>query len=378
MNIPYQEKNVCPNKSLELRRGSIYSVINAAAITTELDWRTVVHRLLDTAHKCALMPTDKTIVPNLFQSLGLCSVHIRNRKDGLERFIAYRQTQSPCERYIVQVEGCGIAALIPSPEDPSNYILQGLMKAKSVSPLSIILKCWVYSPQLANQTDFTRDGHKSKRVYENHAGFKAVNLNPKDNSVGDCAVRALAGAYDCDWHEAVELLAQTSDYTDPVINGNEILEQTLTRLGFVRHKAIRSNNRLLDGRAFCNMITHSYCKAERIFAYVGKSHVIAVLPFEEDGRIKYKVQDSWDSTSRKIQDYWVLDPREKERALKKAENTPSVDLSTGQHITHPKFGEGVLLSLSDSYAEIDFGQTGIKKISVAWLVKEIDKSQKAV
>ncbi len=118
----------------------------------------------------------------------------------------------------------------------------------------------------------------------------------------------------------------------------------------------------------------TYFKGEKIFAYVGKSHCAAILPFkQDDGTYTYKIQDTWDSTSKKIGDYWTY---------KKEQNIPPPTLTVNnlklnEKIVHPKFGEGTILKMNLSekrnILEVNFNKYGIKKISEDWLQKNITK-----
>ena len=382
MEIQYLGNNLCPNKDIDVTSALAYSAVNAVAIVTGQEWSAIVRRLLEQAHERAYMPTDTTTITDMLRASGFHPVTVRNNGE-LDQYIEYCQGQDATSRskYIIQLFHYGFYALIPSSDDPERYVLQGCKKERwrfcydnqPFTHYSLVRSFWEYVPNSDNRTGIDRNGRQVRKHYEDHFAFKALKLNPKDQSVGDCVVRALAGAYDCSWHEAVDLLAGTTGYTDPVINDDESIVGTLIRLGFVRHKTIRRNGRMLDGQAFCDLMTHTYHKRERIFAYVGTTHVVAVLPMqEESGRTKYSIQDSWDSTTRKIHEYWVYDPNEKPQTPKKKEAACTGKLSIGTRITHPKFGEGIIRNDCGAYMEIQFENTGIRKLSKEWLAKSFD------
>ena len=119
-------------------------------------------------------------------------------------------------------------------------------------------------------------------------------------------------------------------------------------------------------------MVEEYHDGERIFAYVGRSHCAAILPIkQEDGSVKYKIQDTWDSTTRYIGEWFVYKDS--------APDVPTVAQSLnsafecGETICHPRFGEGIIISATGSgntrILEIEFKKAGIKKISEAWLRK---------
>ena len=126
------------------------------------------------------------------------------------------------------------------------------------------------------------------------------------------------------------------------VNASSNYEPVLERNGFVRQGKLRTGNRLLTGKEFCELMNKTYHHGERIFAYCGRGHVVAVIPIPDgEGRYCYKIVDTWDSTDRKIGYYWVkLDPRtvaEKE--------TPETLLSAGAEVQHPIFGKGRVSSV---------------------------------
>ncbi|MBR4050063.1 MAG: hypothetical protein IKK09_06165 [Clostridia bacterium] len=87
--------------------------------------------------------------------------------------------------------------------------------------------------------------------------------------------------------------------------------------------------------------------------------------------MKYKIQDTWDSTTRYIGEWFVYKDS--------APDVPAVAQSLnsafecGETICHPRFGEGIIISATGSgntrILEIEFKKAGIKKISEAWLRK---------
>lgn len=133
--------------------------------------------------------------------------------------------------------------------------------------------------------------------------FKPYQPNPAGNYIGDCVVRALSGAMDITWAEAVELLAATEKTT---INSRKVYPDILKTNGFVNHKAIKHGGRYIDGRTFCEEMNNTYHNGERIIVFVHRSHLAAVVPVDSDGRKTYKFIDSWDSSKKKIGEYWVL------------------------------------------------------------------------
>ena len=127
--------------------------------------------------------------------------------------------------------------------------------------------------------------------------------NPSSNYVGDCVIRALAGAMNVSWEEALDTLTSQGETT---VNDSLLFKWVLHLLGFVHHDQIMRGKRRLRGWEFCEEMTRTYHHGERIFAYVGAGHVAAIAPVRDDsGASVYKVLDSWDSSNRLIGEYWV-------------------------------------------------------------------------
>ena len=112
------------------------------------------------------------------------------------------------------------------------------------------------------------------RSYEETECFKPFQPNPCNNYIGDCVVRAVSGAMDIPWSDAIDLLSSANETT---VNAREVYPKILEQNGFVHHKPIIRDGRHLDGRSFCNEMNNIYRNGERIFAHVGRSHVAAII-----------------------------------------------------------------------------------------------------
>ena len=87
--------------------------------------------------------------------------------------------------------------------------------------------------------------------------------------------------------------------------------------------------------------------------------------------MKYKIQDTWDSTTRYIGEWFVY--KEPTPVAVAVTQTLNLDFECGKTVYHPQFGEGIIISVTGSgdarILEIEFEKVGIKKISEAWLRK---------
>ena len=93
-------------------------------------------------------------------------------------------------------------------------------------------------------------------------------------------------------------------------------------------------------------------------------------PFEVD----YKAQDTWDSTDRKIGDFWVIPSKTNRQTKTSKEDKPteiSVSLEVGIIIRHQKFGEGIILNAEGDIVTVGFDSVGTKKLSKEWLLNTL-------
>lgn len=194
--------------------------------------------------------------------------------------------------------------------------------------------------------------------------FRPFQPNPRLNSIGDCVVRGIAGVLGISWVDAMEKLAALNVTT---VNALTAFPRVLEKEGFVRHAPIIRNKRRLDGKAFCDEMTLRLHRNERVFAFVGRSHVAAVVPVEdEDGRSTYKILDSWDSSSRPIGEYWVRTPS-------RLPDAAAMELlAPGRRILHPAFGEGRIDRTEKRSRSlivcISFAVCGAKRLEADWVL----------
>ncbi len=134
--------------------------------------------------------------------------------------------------------------------------------------------------------------------------------------------------------------------------------------------------RLLTGKQFCEEMNHTFSNGEKIFAFVGRSHVAAILPYiDADYKVHYRITDSWDSSDRKIGEYWVSTSMENIQKTVPGSvdllQKPDMPISVGTTVTHPKYGCGNIIQIveksNDLILEIEFSRVGTKKISKSWL-----------
>ena len=361
----------CPGKLVYIYDFSA-SAVNSVVICTGMKWEDVVRSLIDQALIRAYMPTYITCVTDMIRVNGFAS---RPKIKCVSDLPEISGKSGEKNVYIVRIKYMGYCAVVPNASG-SGYVMKGLRSFSTRSSREFDA-CWQYVPGTDNRTGLKRDGFAMPGRTEPHKRLAVKNMNPKDHNIGDCSVRALCAALECTWDEAIDLLVRASRYINPFINSTANINNALIRLDFERHKAMRRDGRLLTGKEFCELMTYTFHNGERIFAYVGRSHCAAILPFTDpDGSVRYKTQDTWDSTDRKIGDYWVIPPKEKRlRAAERDRPKKLVEgeIRVGSSITHREFGRGVIVEEKNGFLTVDFENVGTKKLSKTWVLNSVGR-----
>ena len=137
--------------------------------------------------------------------------------------------------------------------------------------------------------------------------FHFHNANPKKRITGDCRIRALTTACDCDYNEVVLALALVQIQTGYDQCAHQGINILLEKLGWKKMPQPRkADGGKYTGREFCREVQKGLkgepvksgiVASPRIFANIGGHHEVAIV----DG----KVWDIWDSTGGCIGNYWV-------------------------------------------------------------------------
>jgi hypothetical protein len=337
------------------------TAINSVAVITGRSWQSLVRLLVDQAHFRCNLPTYKTCVTDMLRASGFKPIHGYTSIKEVVRDLNGKISDG--KSYIVQLSSGAYYALVPD-QRRGLYVFKGCKPATATLDNRGIDNVWEYIPGSDNRTGITRKP-KHKSTAKEATALENKNENPAGRLIGDCVVRAFATLLDCSWHDALDILAQTSDYTNPCINAHSNINNTLTRLGFTRFSGVKIGKRYANGKHMCSVFNATYHDGERIFAQIGQHHCATIVPTESEG---YKIQDTWDSTSREIIEYWVLCKNKVEKKSRK-----SIQYIPGSTVKHPVFGEGMIKSYihegSSRFFEIEFPTVGIKKVSADWLAK---------
>jgi len=367
----YKEANVSP-----LPTNTYYTTeqaaVNCVALVTCRSWVDVVKSLIEQSHFRGNMPSYRTCITDMFRQNGFAPVSCRKRISTL--LDECEASATAAMQYIIKTS-YGYFAVVPDRET-SSYVFAGMSPRSQTVCDGWITELWQYTPGFDYRLGTKRAAKERSAPKENNS-LEFRNLNPENKNTGDCSVRGLAAAYGCSWHEALDHLAGAIGFSDPTVNTVPHISTALIKLGFQRHAPIKRANKLVDGKRFCALMDQMYHNGERIFSFIGQTHCAAVLPVKQaDGSTRYKIQDTWDSTSRYVGEWFVY--REQSPATTEAPMATPL-FACGATVMHPHFGKGEVLSVTasgkDRILEIKFPSCGIKKISEAWLQNMIGKER---
>jgi hypothetical protein len=355
------------------------SALESVASAEGISWEESYEKLISTCGKLGLMPQDRRTIAAMIEGFGYFRQHSSLAGKKMEEFLEWCDGKfHDGEKLIVNISNSytsrRFAPIIPVERD-------GEVRYTLVYPRNelseVIFEVWIAWKDKADHSEKEyrkRQSKVSKR--ENHTqeneALHVFNENPNDNLIGDCAVRAVAGVLEISWEEAVRRLAKAQDYKVTVINTEENINALLEKEGFQQFGPITRDGVILTGKGFCDIIHDMFQAGTRIFAYVGNSHVVAILVFDGD----YKIVDTWDSTDRRITGYWAKYPKRTKHDRPVREETPAMppkddsitSLSEGMRIVHKAFGTGEVVSLKNGIASVEFPGKGVRKMAESWVI----------
>lgn len=363
---------------------AVYSAVNAIVSAIHEPWQTVTKRLIEQAHIRANMPNYTTCLTDLLRASGFKKISTYGKTTPWSTFTETMQTDVA---YIIKSDHFGYVSVTKLQD---NIYARGYRFDERVTNRNIG-EIWQHFPGTDNRTGILKAPERAMK--SDLKNIKGKNMNPQNRIVGDCAVRALSGVLGCDWHKALDLLAETSDWCEPVVNLTANINATLSRLGFVQYEArTGGGKRYLHADELCNQLRYTCRNGEKIFAFVGNSHVVAILPEKQaDNSVIYRIQDTWDSSRKTIRYYWVgltessLTPVKRPQIITERtvtiltekiaepEKEPVTDnrFAINSSVKHPAYGFGIVKKISirtnDNMLEIEFPDFGTKIISEKWL-----------
>ena len=127
--------------------------------------------------------------------------------------------------------------------------------------------------------------------------WEEFNNNPVGRRVGDCAVRAVSKALDCDWETAYTMLVANGFLMGDMPSSDSVWGATLRQHGFYRESVPNTCPDCYTAEDFCN----DHPDGTYVLGFGGHTATI------KDGVL----YDSWDSTGLSPQFYWFK-PNRKE------------------------------------------------------------------
>ena len=357
--------NACPDKST-ITGGMAQSVLNVISVINQCSWQTSYKNLLEEAHTLGLMPDDIHCVKALLAKQGFFQQPRVKNQVSIEEFC--RVMNHRChdgQIAVIQVAtrsiGPTLYVVVPGENvkniGKSNRVEQYLCVGPEYPAVNLIQEVWIKWKDGEDHSPIKRRKGRSTsspvaREIPDTGSFHYHLGNPAGKNIGDCSVRALSSACGISWYEAMNRLVKSTDYLTTRINIDSYISKTLEREGFVKHHPICDGGKLLTGKEFCSKMSSRYRHGEKIVAYIGRSHIAAVLPFREEDTIRYKIVDSWDSTSKKIGTYFV-----KETNGEFIPKTEPSEVKAGTKVMHPVFGEGEVKRISHhGWLVVSFGE----------------------
>ena len=298
--------------SLE-RKSCAERAMHCLAASGIADWQSAYEQQIANAKKLGLMPHDFKVVRETLRNFGFImqgsNIEGIRIKDMLERVGSFDTPATILIHSSDHMHRGGNMIAIRM-ERNRRFLLTELPSSDYLDNRRVV-HVWIRwsdgvdrSPYPRRAVERNAASTSGKLDFPETAYYKPFQPNPHNNVIGDCVVRATAGALDISWDKAIDILAVMQELA---INTRKVYPQVLKKHGFIYHQPLTRNGCHLDGKTFCEEMNDHYCNGERIFALVGRSHAAAIVPVGIGGGEKsYKIIDSWDSSTCFVGEYWVL------------------------------------------------------------------------
>lgn len=97
---------------------------------------------------------------------------------------------------------------------------------------------------------------------------------------------------------------------------------------------------------------------------------------QDDGKIKYVIQDTWDSTKRNVYEYFVY--KDKKEIPQSKNEIKFIKFEIGEEINHPQYGIGKIADIKNNISDriffVEFKSCGMKRISEKWILSNVCKN----
>lgn len=128
---------------------------------------------------------------------------------------------------------------------------------------------------------------------EDTESFHYYNANPVNRMTGDCAVRAIALAFNMSWEDAYRELFEFGLKNRMMLNDSKCIEKYLKHKGWEKVRAPKK----VDGKKYTAEEALRLFRGKVVLANIGSKHIACI----KDN----KVWDTWNCTKRKVGNYWI-------------------------------------------------------------------------
>lgn len=337
------------------------------------DWNTAFNQQITNAKKLGLMPDDFKVIREtlhnfgfVMQSTAVEGMRASNALDHLSKVVADATVLLQLSDY-GHLGGYMVAARICCGKFAQcNALCDDLSTDRRR-----VVHVWMHWNDGIDRSPYPRRTTKQnikkapdRKKYSETDCYKPFQPNPCNNYIGDCVVRATAGAMDISWNKAIDILSSMNEVT---VNAREVYPSVLVKHGFIHCHPLTRSGRHLNGKDFCEEMNKYYHNGERIFAHVGRLHVAAIVPVSDNGGTSYKIVDSWDSSTRLIGDYWVLPMKSTKSDCTAPKTTRSTNTCVRKQLYHPSFGRGVITEINAGVLLVDFEEVGARRLGEEWV-----------
>ena len=356
------------------------SLLNAMiAFGGNITWTEGVNMLYARSVKWACRPYDAVVVNSVFKDMGLHHVNKPNSYSELKKlltkddvaFVKYGSNYHNGRVAVFYIRADNGRLIAISDDDPYSQMVGVVW----IGPKSVVkqrIRELVQDIEDHTEAEMQMDTKPERKDAESPY-YHYFQPNPLSKNIGDCVVRAFCGVLDEKWEAVMKQLADSLGNLCMDFNYDHNFLNLLLENGFGRCPLPRGRRgRLMLGVELCEWLkTHfpsGNCKA---FAFVGRSHVAAVLPYiDENGNVGYRFHDSWNSTSGKITDLYVK-VDESETTIEVSSKLTGIAI--GIFIKHPQYGVGKVHRIvpyeDDAIVTIMFPGAEEKKIMKSWILK---------
>ncbi len=349
------------------------SAVNAVALANGISWEDSYRILLEQGKRYGLMLANQKCVDNMLKEAGYVRIpHVR-RMNNYSELNDFLLSEYPSITHAVVLTVTGTVrkrryCAVQRSSDPEEGFVVLDIKEEPRSVISL----WLDYHEIGGEKPAVDNPKMSEeQISYSHQGYLYFQPNPLKNNIGDCVIRAYCAVFDRPWTQILEMLAKSCEYNETVLNSQFTYRSLTSEYELDPYSRLTSEGKGLTGKEFCKRLDLMYRNGERFFAKVGPTHVVGIIPTVINGNKQYAIADSWDSSSRKIGDYWIFRPAKQKPVFvpKIVDDVAPMSIDEGKQLIHPVFGKGVITKnfQEEKRAEVHFPEYGDKLLTHSWI-----------